>query len=91
VNYDGIILDPGLIDANREVALTRLKHAVTGVAIIILTGYDDEAWTRRQIANNASGVMVKGRDDQEALAFASQILRAISVHRACQAIDAAGL
>jgi DNA-binding response OmpR family regulator len=91
IQYDGILLDPGLVDADRETALNRIKAAVEGVAIIILTGYDDEAWTRRQISSNASGVLLKGRDDREALPFASQIIRAISVHRACAAIDAAQL
>lgn len=89
--YDGILLDPGLMDADRDTALSRLKAAVQGVAIIILTGYDDAEWTQRQIFGNASGVLLKGRDDRESLPFACQIMRAISVHRACAAIDSAKL
>lgn len=87
--YDAILLDPGLHDTDRDNAIKVLKEIVSDPAIVILSGFDDEAWTREQIKNCASGVLLKGRDDLQPLPFASQITRAICTHRAWTAIDLA--
>lgn len=88
-NYSAILLDPGLPDSDKNTAFQKIKRANPNAAIVILTGYDDEEWTRRQIRECASGVLVKGRNDREPATFASAILRAICTYRACYGLELA--
>lgn len=88
-HYDAILLDPGLPDSNQHETYLRIKGAKPDSAIIILTGNDDESFARKQIQDCASGVLVKGKNDLDPLAFASQITRAICTHRICRTLDVA--
>lgn len=87
--YDAILLDPGLPDSSQHETFRRVKESKPDAAIVILTGNNDEDFVRRQIQDCASGVLVKGKNDIEPLAFAAQIKRAIYTHRVCRGLDSA--
>lgn len=88
-HYDAILLDPGLPDSDQHETYLRIKSAKPDSAIVILTGNEDEEFARKQIRDCASGVLIKGKNDLDPLAFASQIMRAICTHQVCRTIDVA--
>ena len=63
-----VLLDLGLPDARGTIGVVRLQERRPGVAIVVLTGGDDEAQGMRAVAAGAQDYLVKGRADERVLA-----------------------
>lgn len=77
-----VLLDLGLPDARGTIGVVRLQEHRPGVAIVVLTGGDDEAQGMRAVAAGAQDYLVKGRADERVLA--RSILYAVERQRAEQ-------
>jgi serine phosphatase RsbU (regulator of sigma subunit) len=75
-----VLLDLGLPDARGTIGVVRLQEHRPGVAIVVLTGGDDEALGMRAVAAGAQDYLVKGRTDERVLA--RSILYAVERQRA---------
>jgi DNA-binding response OmpR family regulator len=67
---DCVLLDLGLPDAGGLDAVTRMRDAAPGVAIIVLTGLDDPERRASALAAGAQDYIVKGTVDGDELAAA---------------------
>jgi DNA-binding response OmpR family regulator len=67
---DCVLLDLGLPDAGGLEAVTRLRKAVPEVAIIVLTGLDDDQRRASALAAGAQDYIVKGTVEGDELAAA---------------------
>ena len=75
-----VLLDLGLPDARGTIGVVRLQERHQGVAIVVLTGGDDESQGVRAVAAGAQDYLVKGRTDDRVLA--RSILYAVERQRA---------
>lgn len=82
---DAVLLDLGLPDgpANPSEVLDCVKRHRTCAAIVVVSGNDDTGVIKRMVNNNASGYLVKGRDDQIADRMIKEIENAIESQRFC--------
>jgi DNA-binding response OmpR family regulator len=67
---DCVLLDLGLPDSGGLDAVTRVRQAAPGVAIIVLTGLDDPERRAQALAAGAQDYIVKGTVDGDQLAAA---------------------
>jgi serine phosphatase RsbU (regulator of sigma subunit) len=75
-----VLLDLGLPDARGTIGVVRLQEQWPGLAIVVLTGGDDEAQGMRAVAAGAQDYLVKGQADERVLA--RSILYAVERQRA---------
>lgn len=75
-----VLLDLGLPDARGTTGVARLQELRPGVAIVVLTGGEDEAQGMRAVSAGAQDYLVKGRTDERVLA--RSILYAVERQRA---------
>jgi serine phosphatase RsbU (regulator of sigma subunit) len=75
-----ILLDLGLPDARGTIGVVRLQERRPGIAIVVLTGGDDEVQGMQAVAAGAQDYLVKGRVDDRVLA--RSILYAVERQRA---------
>jgi len=78
-----VLLDLGLPDARGTIGVVRLQEQLPGVAIVVLTGGDDEAQGMRAVAAGAQDYLVKGQADDRVLA--RSILYAVERQRSEEA------
>ncbi len=65
--YDAVLLDLGLSDSDGVAAVKTLKHRFTDLAIVVLTGRDEEALGVEAMASGAQDMLIKGSFDTAAL------------------------
>ncbi len=70
--FNCVLLDLGLPDADGLEAIRRVRIAAPGVAIVVLSGQEDETLALMAVREGAQDYLVKGRVDHD------QIVRAIS-------------
>ncbi len=70
--FNCVLLDLGLPDADGLEAVKRVRSAAPGVAIVVLSGQEDETLALMAVREGAQDYLVKGRVDHD------QIVRAIS-------------
>lgn len=75
-----VVLDLGLPDARGTIGVVRLRERFPRLAIVVLTGGDDEAQGIRAVAAGAQDYLVKGQVDERVLA--RSILYAVERQRA---------
>ena len=64
---DLILLDPGLPDAQGLDSIRRIRAAAPRVALVVLTGRDDEALALQALQEGAQDYLVKGQIDMRGL------------------------
>jgi two-component system cell cycle sensor histidine kinase/response regulator CckA len=69
-HFDVVLLDLGLPDSEGIDTLRRLRDRNTKVAVVVLTGKDDEELALRALHEGAEDYLVKGRADAEQLSRA---------------------
>ena len=84
--YDVILLDLGLPDSTGLVTLLVARYLAPTVAIVVLTGLDDESLAIQAVQNGAQDYLVKGQWDARLLV--RSILYAIQRQRTAQEIEA---
>jgi serine phosphatase RsbU (regulator of sigma subunit) len=62
-----VLLDLGLPDSTGMDGVTQLQQRVAGVAIVVLTGANDESLGIRAVAEGAQDYLVKGQADERVL------------------------
>jgi DNA-binding NarL/FixJ family response regulator len=65
--FDVVLTDLGLPDADRKEVLSRIRAAAADVAVVVMTGRDDEAEAVQAMAVGAQDYLVKGRVDARLL------------------------
>jgi two-component system cell cycle sensor histidine kinase/response regulator CckA len=70
MHFDVVLLDLGLPDSQGLDTLRRLRDRHTKVAVVVLTGKDDEELALRAIQDGAKDYLVKGQTDAEQLSRA---------------------
>lgn len=83
--FDAVLLDLSLPDAGGIETLARVRLEAPSVAIVVLTGLDDEAAAAAALREGAQDYLVKGKVDGEllirALRYATERKRAIDAVR----------
>lgn len=64
---DAILLDLGLPDAQGLGAIRRAHAATPGVALVVLTGLDDESLAERALQEGAQDYLIKGQIDRRGI------------------------
>ena len=83
--YDVLLLDLGLPDSKGLVTLLVARYLAPTMAIVVLTGLDDESLAIQAVQNGAQDYLVKGQWDARLLV--RSILYAIQRQRAAQEIE----
>ena len=65
--YDAVLLDLGLPDSHGRETLLTARSAAPAVAIVVLTGFEDEALALKAVQEGAQDYMVKGHVDSATL------------------------
>lgn len=86
---DAVILDLNLPDSTSDGTVGRFKRMFPFATIIAVSGDDDPEVIRNTIMDNASGYVVKGRDDQKPEKFMREIEQGIETHGWLLAVNAA--
>ena len=68
--FDVVLLDPGLPDSSGLKSLLRIRTAVPHMAIIVLTGLDDDEFAVRAVRKGAQDYLVKGEISADLLSRA---------------------
>lgn len=82
-NFDAVLIDLSLTDSQREDTMLAVKRFAHGSALVVFSGYDEPDFITRTIRQNASGYLIKGRDEKNPDAFAAAIRTAIKTKEAC--------
>jgi DNA-binding response OmpR family regulator len=85
-HFDVILLDLGLPDSKGLVTLLVTRYLAPTLAIVVLTGLDDESLAIQAVENGAQDYLVKGQWDGKLLA--RSLIHAVQRHRASQEIEA---
>lgn len=86
-DYDAVLLDIGLPDANRETVVDQVKQKFSTAAIVVLSGYENEEYIKRSIMQSASNYLIKGRDDTDGESLAAKIRTAILTNKSVRMIE----
>jgi PAS domain S-box-containing protein len=84
IDFDLVLLDPGLPDSQGLASLQRLHQAAPALPIVVVTGLDDDQVALAAVQHGAQDYVVKGRLDAPSLIRA--IRYAIDRHQAAEAI-----
>jgi len=87
--FDVVLLDPGLPDASGLDALTHVRRAAPGTAVVLLSGVSDERLGMEAVREGAQDYLVKGRIDADALSRA--VRYAVERQRASETISRQGV